>query len=389
MSGCPCCAGKKVVPSNYLATTHPEIAAQWHPTKNGSLQPSDVVAGSHRKVHWACREGRWPDGTVADDHEWKAPVKDRTRERGCPCCAGKKVVPSNCLATTHPAIAAQWHPTKNKKLTPENVTAGSGQKVYWKCHEGRWPNGTAADDHEWETSPNNRTNPMNKGGCPCCSDRKVVPSNCLATTHPEVAAQWHPTKNEELTPNELVAGSDRKVWWRCPDFIAHVWQSKLYHRTIANSGCPRCSQSKGEKAIATYLLGHRIRHKPQWSDGGRAEMPKRYRFDFAVNRNGAFWLIEYHGEQHYRPTAFGSKAERASHENFLSGLKRDAVKERWCRQRQKNLLVIPYWEFDRIGAILDEFFAGQMPVMAPAPEIVRKYESMRQKRDRLRPPQPA
>ena len=31
---------------NDLATTHPKLAVEWHPTKNGELKPSDVSAGS-------------------------------------------------------------------------------------------------------------------------------------------------------------------------------------------------------------------------------------------------------------------------------------------------------------------------------------------------------
>tara|TARA_Y100000310_G_scaffold72876_1_gene69028 strand:- start:3654 stop:3893 length:240 start_codon:yes stop_codon:yes gene_type:complete len=37
----------------------------------------------------------------------------------------------------------------------------------------------------------------------------------LAETHPEIAAQWHLTKNEDLTPYDVTAGSGRKVWWKC------------------------------------------------------------------------------------------------------------------------------------------------------------------------------
>ena len=30
--------------------------------------------------------------------------------------------------------------------------------------------------------------------------QKVVKSNCLATLNPELAKEWHPTKNNRLTP---------------------------------------------------------------------------------------------------------------------------------------------------------------------------------------------
>lgn len=41
---------------------------------------------------------------------------------------------------------------------------------------------------------------------------RFAPKSPLSVTHPELAAQWHPTKNAELTP-----GSGKKVWWQCAE----------------------------------------------------------------------------------------------------------------------------------------------------------------------------
>ena len=108
------------------------------------------MAGSHKKVWWRCSEG--------DDHEWETSIINRgIGGSGCLICAGKKVVLSNCLQTTHPKIAKTWHPTKNGKRTPLNVTFGSDKKYWWKCHNG--------DDHVWEARLNNRI----RGDCPFCT----------------------------------------------------------------------------------------------------------------------------------------------------------------------------------------------------------------------------
>ena len=80
-SGCPYCAGKKVLPGfNDLATREPKVAAQWHPTLNGTLTPEMVTAGSHKKVWWQCYEG----------HVWQTVICARTgsQKNGCPVCAG-------------------------------------------------------------------------------------------------------------------------------------------------------------------------------------------------------------------------------------------------------------------------------------------------------------
>jgi len=62
-----------VVKSNCLATVKPELTKEWHPTKNGSLTPYDVVIFSNKKVWWKCPEG--------DDHEWLATIASRRISR--------------------------------------------------------------------------------------------------------------------------------------------------------------------------------------------------------------------------------------------------------------------------------------------------------------------
>jgi hypothetical protein len=74
--GCPYCAGKKVCEDNNLEFLYPDLAKEWHPTKNGMLKPSDVTPNSGQKVWWMCVKG----------HKWKATVDNRARGRGCLKC---------------------------------------------------------------------------------------------------------------------------------------------------------------------------------------------------------------------------------------------------------------------------------------------------------------
>jgi len=236
-SGCSVCRGLTVVNSNSLATTHPKLIKEWHPIKNKKITPYDVTQGSAKKVWWKCSEGV--------DHEWLAPVKERVKGHGCSVCRGLTVVDSNCLATTHPNLVKEWHPTKNKEVTPYNVTQGSAKKVWWKCSEG--------DDHEWLALVSDRSN---NHGCPICSGVKIVKSNSLATLRPDLAKEWHPSKNKHLTPLDVGVGTDRMVWWKCPKGDDHEWKTKLLNRTYG-SGCPYCTltpQSKQELTITFELL---------------------------------------------------------------------------------------------------------------------------------------
>ena len=135
------------------------------------------------------------------------------------------------FSETHPELAKQWHPTKNGDLTPQDVTAGSGKKAWWKCPDC---------GGEWEARVCMRRS--QRTGCPFCINKKVLPGfNDLATTHPELAKQWHPTKNGELTPRDVVAGSEKKVWWKCEK--GHEWETMIVHRASGRQ-CPKCAIEK-------------------------------------------------------------------------------------------------------------------------------------------------
>jgi len=144
---CPYCLSKIILQGyNDLQTVNPSLAKEWNHEKNNGLSPMDVMPNSSKKVWWKCSER----------HEWQAKIADRNQGRGCPYCAGKKVLSGfNDLLTTNPKLASEWHPTKNADLLPTMVSSGSHKKVWWICKNG----------HEWQAEIANR----NAGnGCPVC-----------------------------------------------------------------------------------------------------------------------------------------------------------------------------------------------------------------------------
>lgn len=348
-NSCPCCSGKQAAPSNSLQATYPDIASQWHPFKNGDLKPDGFTPGSGVKVWWKCSKATWPDGEFADDHEWMSAICDRTKGNGCPCCKGDVTVPSNCLATTHPELLKEWHPVKNE-LSPFDVTKGQHDKVWWKCHEGRWPNGDYADDHEWESSICGRTSGK---ACPCCVNRKTVPSNCLVTTDPDLASQWHPTKNAHLTAKDITSGSAVKVWWMCDK--GHEWDAVVVSRA-SGVGCPKCQESKGEKKVGDVLtkLGLAFKSQQRFK---KCKNKMTLPFDFIVRLTETKgFLIEYQGEQHYKPIVRRYKGDNKRAEEVLLKIQdRDQIKRKYAKNHNIPLLEIPYTEFDRIEEIIKDF----------------------------------
>ena len=61
----------------------------------------------------------------------------------------------------------------------------------------------------------------------------------LAKNNPELAKQWHPTLNGNLTPHDVTKGTEIKVWWQCPK--GHEYQARIEDRTKGNK-CSKCCQ---------------------------------------------------------------------------------------------------------------------------------------------------
>ena len=235
---CPYCSNQKVLSGfNDFATLYPELLEEWDYSKNMD-DPYKIIKGSHVKYFWKCNKG----------HSYEASVGNRIKGTGCPYCANQKVLLGyNDLLSQYPEITKEWNYDKNE-LKPNEITAKSGKTVWWKCNKG----------HEWKASICNRT--KNDGtGCPICSNRLLLEGyNDLATTNPELLKEWNYEKNK-IKPNEIIAGSTQKVWWKCEK--GHEWNASIVSRTKKHF-CPICNSSKqtsiSEKSIVYYLKKYGI-----------------------------------------------------------------------------------------------------------------------------------
>ena len=259
-AGCPYCAGTRVCKDNSLGTISPAIAAEWHPKKNNKLTPQDVTPYSQKKAWWICNKG----------HEWETTVHSRSMGYGCPYCAGIRVCKDNSLGTINPALAAEWHPKKNKGLTPRDVTPYSNRKAWWKCKKG----------HEWEALINNR----NRGsGCPYCSGRRATKDTSLEANNPTLAKEWHPRKNSGLILSEITQYSARKVWWKCKK--GHEWEARVGDRSQGH-GCPYCAGQRATKDTCLEAMNPAL--AKEWHPSKNGNLTPRDVKKFS--RNNVWWL---------------------------------------------------------------------------------------------------
>ena len=130
------------------------------------------------------------------------------------------------ILIANPEVSNEWNYEKNILLKPEDFSANSNKKVWWKCNKG----------HEWQA----RIADRNKGyGCPFCTGRYVITGeNDLQTLSPSLASEWNYERNNEIFPTNISPHSHKKVWWKCSK--GHEWPAIIKHR-YNGSGCPYCS----------------------------------------------------------------------------------------------------------------------------------------------------
>lgn len=215
---------RQSIVENSVFAKRPELQCEWNYRKNGNRLPEVVYCNANYKVWWKCQQC---------GYEWQATPNHRNNGRGCPACAGKICRTGyNDLMTLNPFVAQEWNYEKNYPLTPENVASKSNKKVWWICSKG----------HEYDAQISERNRGEKSTGCPYCANKKIcVGFNDLNTTHPELAREWHPTKNGDLKPTMVTAGSKKKVWWRCEE--NHEWQAVVYSRK-KGKGCRICYNKK-------------------------------------------------------------------------------------------------------------------------------------------------
>ena len=316
--GCPYCSGHRVSKRNSLAINYPDLAKEWDYEKNVDLNLEDISFGSSKKVGWICSEC---------GHKWSCVISDRIR-RGtrCPICTGRETSKENpskyCLALACPDKAKEWHPTKNGKLTPWDVTIKTVKKAWWICnvfdeeyeaiirnrarpgrqcpvcnnklvtrenslgalypvYKEEWDfqkniespyevaPGTpklyfwkCKKGHSWEASPNNRTS--HKSECPYCSGRLASEEWNLEVIFPDIAKELHPSKNVSLNPYKISPYSNERLWWLCKK--GHEWEDTVNHRTASGRGCPHCYSQTSASELRIYtelkwIFGEGAKHR--------------------------------------------------------------------------------------------------------------------------------
>ena len=273
-----------------LARRYPQLAREWHPSRNRPLTPEEVTPGSDERVWWRC--------SIDPTHVWRTTPFNRVAGTGCPMCSGRVATPSTSLAAVSPELAREWHPTANGDLRPCDVRPASNRRVRWRCMADR--------RHEWDAPVGRRSAGI---GCPYCAGRRVTPGASFEDRFPRIAAEWHPKRNGGK-PSEFVPGSHHRAWWRCGRNARHVWQTAIVKRTVEQQGCPICSGRR--TTPGTSLAGKHPKIAREWHPTKNARHE---------------WRRQVHTQTVRRARCPFCSGRRVSATNSLAALRPDLARE--------------------------------------------------------------
>lgn len=302
-SGCPYCAGKKLLQGfNDLRTLFPEVAKEWDRTKN-KLGPEAYPAHSGSKVWWKCPVCKT---------SWEATIANRTGQNktGCPICSSDNkvsmieaglyfyierefpdaeqsvrpswlhsreldiVIPSLRFAIEYDGCffhtditrdiwksrTCQQHGLTLLHVREPGCPELPADCFYFQLDRAGWRamqpalNGIASFlAKQYGLNVDFQCNPDR--------DRALIQkrwatsekTNSLETMYPKIAREWNYEKNEGLVPSKFKAFSNQKVWWKCP-VCAYEWESTINNRTSNSQGCPRCAKKKSAISRNNSLL---------------------------------------------------------------------------------------------------------------------------------------
>jgi len=116
---------------------------------------------------------------------------------------------------------------------------------------------------------------------------------------------------------------------------------------VAGNGCPDCSWGKSERETFELLN----KYFPDWEITRQKKIWSKYRHyhhrrlcDFWLNKDGVKMMVEYDGEQHFRPVCFNGMSLKKAEYKFKKTKLKDKLDAQFCKEHGIILHRIKYDE---------------------------------------------
>lgn len=277
-----------------------------------NIQRLGDYINTRTKIKWLCSKG----------HEWNAFPDTILRGHGCPKCAGN-------MPLTNAEVDSRLDGRNIQRLENYN---GSDNKLMWHCL-------VTGCGHKWSATPHDI---LSGYGCPKCAGNSRL-------TNADIDNRLI---GKDIQRMSDYISSSTKSPWKClkPD-CGHIWVTTSHNILNSNQGCPRCAASQSEQNIFKFLDTHNIKyvHQKKFLECKNINpLP----FDFYIEQRKL--LIEYQGEQHFKPSFIAADIARLKLERTQQN---DAIKKAWAVANGYQLIYFTYKQTsEEINQVLKSVF---------------------------------
>lgn len=241
-SGCPSCSNQKLK-ENILEYKYPLL-------KKENVNKIDLsnleIYNNKDLIIWSCYKC---------NHEWEAYPRTRiTKSNRCPSCGFHILFQQNTIKNQ--SLAKLWSHT-NGNLKLENLHEDYNYKVDWLCDKGH-------------ITKEKIKNKLKKPDCPKCLNDSFIGDI------PWLLKEWNYSKNINLDPNKIKIGSQKKVWWQCPNGSDHQWKSLINRRVYDK--CPYCANKPSFLSYTNRLDINYPDISKEWDYKLNEDKPENYHF---------------------------------------------------------------------------------------------------------------
>lgn len=276
--------------------------------KNRTIKRLGNYIDTRTKIKWKC---------LKDGYIWFAtPANIFSSTAGCPKCAGQ-------IKLSNEIIDERTEGRTIKRIG--NFKKTDKIKIKWKC---------LIDGYVWKTAPNQI---LRGRGCPKCS-------NHIELTNMDVDRRL---MGRNIKRIGIYKGVRSKIKFKCL-ICDNVWKARPGLILNSGHGCPSCAIGKSERNIKKLICKYIKYDCFEFHKTFRFNN-KKYYPDFYLEIGNKRVIIEYNGEQHYKPVRFNGISQYRANNCFKKQKIRDRQLRNYCKKNNIYLLEIPYhWKENKV-----------------------------------------
>lgn len=248
---------------------------------------------------------------LIDEYEWYAKPANILSGKGCPKCA------NNIKRSRERYINEVSLINPNIDVLEKYINVKT--PIFHKCK---------IHNITWKTSPLSILQ-----GCGCIECGKEKQTIQRRKSHEQYVEELGKI-NPDIVLIDTYINAYAPILHKCLK-DGNEWYAKPAN-ILSGTGCPQCNESRGERQIRSWLNNQHISYESQKSFKDCRDI-KPLPFDFFLPKYNT--IIEYDGEQHFKPIKFfgGDKA-------FERRVKHDNIKNEYCKNKGISLLRIPHYK---------------------------------------------